>query len=325
MDVSVEFQKYLSLNDIKEIMSMDDKFKQIEKENKEFLQILDKNLTQMKKKSLKKIAKEIKKYKKDWENEYNKDQITNNSKGFNLKLKNLKSIDKILNVIPSVNQQRNQVSKPSSPSEPSQPSQPSSDSNKNSFNNKPIKPNEKTLKKIKDCLNKFEMKLNPDSISYLVSNVLNNEDLKLTLLYKLSKKSLKFKTEKFNEKTKDKKKILVLCISNNKLEFGGYVETGWDTNDSNYNKNCIFSLSNKTIHYQIKKISENCLETQEKSGPSFGLNDLVIGDNCNKMETCSSNLGELFEFSGNNPKTYLAGSEKFNLSDCLVFSLKPSS
>ena len=69
----MEFQKYLSLIDTKKVMSMEDKFKQIEKKNNEFINILDRKLKELKDDTLRKVVKEVENYKKNWESEYNKE------------------------------------------------------------------------------------------------------------------------------------------------------------------------------------------------------------------------------------------------------------
>ena len=47
-------------------MSMEDKFKQIEKKNNEFINILDRKLKELKDDTLRKVVKEVENYKKNW-------------------------------------------------------------------------------------------------------------------------------------------------------------------------------------------------------------------------------------------------------------------
>ena len=166
--------------------------------------------------------------------------------------------------------------------------------------------NKETLESIKASLTKYDLKLDSDSLSFLVSEVLKNEKCKISLKYKLSKKKKNFEAKKFFKSIQNKKNLLVICRAETGQYFGGLIKTGWNMEDENFKKNCIFSLSKKTIHSQLRAINnKTALYSNENCGPTFGEKDLIIGNNCAKEATSKSELGDMFEFTGSNPTTCL--------------------
>ena len=262
---------------------------------------MDKNLNKFKEQRKKKIIKEIKVHKEEWEREFNKGMVSNSSyKKNNLKLYPSQFIE-----------ESNQMAPVPVPSPA-----PVSESQTTNM--------DKSMEKyISEKLKSQNMKLSSESIEFLLSSVLKNQNSKLSLLYRLNKTKKKFIAEKFKEKTENKKNVLVLCKNKEGEEFGGFAGTGWNTNDNDFSKNFLFSLSKSTIHPQTKSMSKkNSLEYSENKGPTFGELDLVIGDKCCNGDFSSSYLGNFFDSGKFDAKTHLGSKNSFTLTDCLIYQLK---
>ena len=151
------------------------------------------------------------------------------------------------------------------------------------------------------------------------------------LLYRFSSKN-GFSASSFHEKTKDSCPTLTLFLTKEGRKFGAFNALPWGEDDKETNLNYIFSIDKKTIHFLKKNTSgdnigtnkrDDAIDFNEEYGPIFGDGDLVIGNNCHAKETCTSNLGTVYNFAveNENPKLYLAGKEKFALKNMFVLLL----
>lgn len=66
------------------------------------------------------------------------------------------------------------------------------------------------------------------------------------------------------------------------------------------------------------------MDFEDDEGLIFGDDDLVIGDNCDKKDSCSSNLGNNYTFKhpSKPSNTYLANKSEFQLKALFVFEMK---
>ena len=317
-------------------MSLNEKFDQVKQQGREILDTLKRQLEKIKKKNLNKVVKEIRKHKNDWEVEFNRKMVTKPELvKFKLRLPELETLQQYLkknlaDVPKNLTQNTNRMKTPemSEISEMSEDNDKREDSghlelsNNSSENEAPVDM-EELEGFYKKTLNKHELSLTEDSLRFLISKVLRNQKKKLTCKYKISKKKNKFEAVKFQKYSENIENLLVLCVSAEGEEFGGLARTGWNNEDKDFSRNFIFSLSKKSLHRQMKAMSETfSLHYLEEKGPCFGTDDLVIGDNPQLDANSTSNLGNHFEFKGANPREYLAGSENFKLIECLIYEIK---
>lgn len=209
----------------------------------------------------------------------------------------------------------------------------------NSNINKPTINFEKNTNSIRSDLNekienfkrqtdKYNLNVKEDEIKYIFETVLENRNINLVCKYRQSQKN-KFKASTFHDKCDQIGESLVICRSEDDRIFGGVNFINWDKSniESIEKKNFLFSLKPKMNIFKLKDgiSSKKSMKYREKKGPIFGENDLVIGNNCLKEKTCSSNLGKSFEFSGNPDKSYKIFSkkdEKFSLKAIMIFSIE---
>lgn len=314
-------------------MSVHEKFDQIQEQGTKILENLSRQLEEFKKKNLNKIIHEIKNHKKEWENEFNKNMVTKSSlMKFKLKLPNLNTLQKFMKKnlakIPE-NLTKNESIQISEISENSESSQNLKNTEKlelsedsdSSRNKEEV--DEDLEEFYKDALKKNKFSLKKDSLRFLISNVFKNKKMKLQTKYKIKKKQNKFEAVKFQKYTEKMSNLLIICVSEEGEEFGGFAKTGWNSEDKDYASNFIFSLTKRSIHKQIRPMSEDfSLEYIAGNGPCFGPQDLVIGDNPQLGFSSTSHLGNLFEFDGPNPQEYLAGAQNFKLRECFVYEIK---
>ena len=304
LDLAVEFQKYQNMMDIKNMKSIDEKYQEIETQSKQVLKKIQNNLKTFKKDTRKKLIKEVARHKQEWEREFNKNMYTvksnNNS---TLKLPDLSCMKSDVAPLPPIRDEPEDRNSDSDHSEP-----------------------EINKELVQYYSSKFEsnkMELSESSLNFFSSKILENKKKNIKLLYRLSKNKKKFEGKKFKKNTKDQENVLVICVSETGEEFGGFAGTGWNTNNNDFSKNFLFSLTKKTIHRQIKNVSKsNSLEYSEDNGPCFGEIDLLVGNDCCNEASSTSYLGNFFEFEGSDAKCHLAGKNQFIITDCLVYSVK---
>jgi hypothetical protein len=142
-----------------------------------------------------------------------------------------------------------------------------------------------------------------------------------------------FEASTFHSKCDNKPNTLVIIRSTSGNVFGGYTEQSWSSS-SGYKTDpnaFIFSLINK----QNKPLKMKCSKCESAiychnyygHGPTFGgdLHDLHISDVSNTNKDSYSNLGASYShpdyaYGSNEAKSFLAGSNKFQISDLEVFS-----
>ena len=112
---------------------------------------------------------------------------------------------------------------------------------------------------------------------------------------------------------------ITLILSNNKRLFGGFTDHSWDSfsGSKKGNKSFLFSVDNNKVYY-IKNdtYSINC---SKNYGPIFGLNDLVISNDCINNFKSYDHSGESYDTGGE--KYSLAGTEYFSVIDYIVYQL----
>ena len=305
MNLAVEYRKTICLEDSDQFISIADKYKQIQERGESLLSRINSVLDDFKKNAFKVWSGELKKNKQIWEKDFNEKLINHKDKcNFKLKYKEIDFFD------------HSKIKK--------------EEEKTRNFTKKSKKVPEIKIEETSNELKKYywniiktySQELKPESLKFLVSKILENQKYKFNFLYRLSKRKKKYQVKKFLEKIEGKKNILTICISNTDHEFGGFAAEGWETL-YDFTQNFIFSLDKGTIHPQIKNVSETATLVNSKGfGPCFGINDLKICNNCCNHEDSSTNLGEFFEFEGDDPKLYLAGSESFILKECLIFEIE---
>lgn len=151
------------------------------------------------------------------------------------------------------------------------------------------------------------------------------------LLYRASRDG--FQVDSFHKKCDGILNVLTVVKSSNGNVFGGYSDVAWDKSGVNKidNNAFIFSLTN----FSKKAIKIECINGQpaiycvSTNGPVFGCSsigyDLFISDNSNTGGTSSSSLGYMYkhpdyEKGTNEANTFLAGSNKFVVSEIEIFT-----
>jgi len=149
---------------------------------------------------------------------------------------------------------------------------------------------------------------------------------KFSLIYRASQDG--FEAAKFHAKCDDKPNTFIIVKSQNGNVFGGYTEKSWSgdgfKNDSNA---FIFSLINK-INRPLKIKSDSCdsIICDAYSGSCFGwTGDLCISSNIEGVHKNYSNFGCCyphpdFKYGSNEAKSFLGGSEYFQVSEIEVFT-----
>lgn len=154
------------------------------------------------------------------------------------------------------------------------------------------------------------------------------EGQKWNLIYRASRDG--FKANDFHEKCDGIPNTLAIIKTTNGQIFGGFSSLSWNSEMKEYEQDSsayIFSLVNNINTPKLIEC-ESCfssIKCDMKYGPCFGSGDLVIADNSNSNSESSSKLGNsygssLFESESNSAKTFLAGSENFQLVEIEIFS-----
>lgn len=165
--------------------------------------------------------------------------------------------------------------------------------------------------------------LNVEQIKWLMTFVLPPNLESLSQKYRLSEAN-GFSAEKFHNYCDNKAPLLVLCQSNTGNIFGGVSFVPFNVEGTETNRNLIFSLDKKSVHY-LKNVNGSKKSTQavrddRNCGPIFGQKDLLIGDNCHNRASCSSDLGDVYQFDGDGT-TYLTGAQFFSLKKVIIFQM----
>lgn len=165
--------------------------------------------------------------------------------------------------------------------------------------------------------------VNVEEVEWLMKYVLPADLNDLKQKYRLSENS-GFEAKKFHSRCDGLAPTFLLCQASNGTKFGAVSFVFYNSQGASTNRNLIFSLDKLSIH-RLKimngsRISANAIRNDPASGPILGDYDLVIGDNCHQEMSCSSNLGQVYEFEGDG-ETYLTGSKKFSMSKVIVFHM----
>ena len=165
--------------------------------------------------------------------------------------------------------------------------------------------------------------LNVEEIEWIMKYVLPEDLSDLKQKYRLSDSS-GFEAKKFHSRCDGVAPTFLLCQASNGVKFGAVSFVFYNSQGASTNRNLIFSLDKRSIH-RLKvrngsRLSANAICNDPALGPILGNNDLVIGDNCHKEMSCSSNLGQAYEFEGDG-EVYLAGSKKFSMLKVMVFQM----
>jgi hypothetical protein len=153
-------------------------------------------------------------------------------------------------------------------------------------------------------------------------------DQKWNLIYRASQDG--FEAVNFHKKCDNKPNTLTFIKTTNDYVFGGYTEQTWNSiggykADPN---SFIFSLINKDNKPIKIKWSQNYgIFCHNSYGPTFGGTDLIIADKSNTNSDSSSYLGRSYThpdyaYGSNEAKSFLAGSNKFQISEIEVFTKK---
>ena len=171
----------------------------------------------------------------------------------------------------------------------------------------------------KICLEKNRFYFEEEELLFLFQKVFQGREVKVVTRYRMSKAKA-FKMIKFNKNCGDEDNTVVFCKTAEGRVFGMVNHDPWDQISDESENNFIFSVDRKSIHKfkSDNEYDEEPFVYDDDNFISFGQRDLVIGDNCGKEESCSSELGRAYEFAGSDPKTYLTGREKFRLDEICV-------
>lgn len=201
----------------------------------------------------------------------------------------------------------------------------SSDENLEENNNKK-KEFDQRIKKFKEQTDDYKMQLRDDHIKFIFEKVLKHRNIDLICKYRHTTKN-EFQASEFHRTCDQIKESLIICRSEDNMLFGGINFINWNK----YNvkdiqqRNFLFSLGSKMQIFNLKKnISINQSITYNKSlGPIFGEDDLIIGDDCINEPSCSSNLGNFYEYNGDDSyKVFSKKKGKFLLKGIMIFSIE---
>ena len=140
-----------------------------------------------------------------------------------------------------------------------------------------------------------------------------------------------FSSKKFHEFCDKKFPTLILIRTNKNKYFGGFTTAAWLSakDDLNYEKwkyfsaptSFLFSLDKNTKYELINSVDSEAICCDISYGPTFGY-DLIICDECNKMEKSICHLGWNYKLTDEtNSNTVLAGEKYFLIEEYEVFVL----
>ena len=163
----------------------------------------------------------------------------------------------------------------------------------------------------------------------MIDNTLPKDTSKLKLLYRLSDKK-GFQASKFHKNCDDKSNTIFICENDKGQKFGGvnYLTWGEDSVGKKTDKNLIFSISKKSLHPLMMneagedkgtRMSSKAILYDKNSGPIMGNTDIVIGNNCEKEESCNSDF-DTYEFNlEDDSDSYLGNAENFKLKSFYIY------
>ena len=181
---------------------------------------------------------------------------------------------------------------------------------------------EKMLEKctnLKNCLTKNRIHLQDNELLFIFKEVLNRKDFTMQTKYRMSK-GKSFKIHKFNKACSEDDNTIVFCKTKNRNVFGGFNHDPWDQMTEESTRNVIFSVTKQTVH-QFNPENDDSIPAFTYNSDlqlAFGYEDLVIGDNCGLAESCSSRMGQAYEFNEDGEETYLAGQPRFKLEEICI-------
>ena len=146
------------------------------------------------------------------------------------------------------------------------------------------------------------------------------------LLYRASVDG--FQSLNFHHKCDNIPNTITIIRSANGYVFGGFTTQTWDNCGTwKEDKNSfIFSLINADNNAQKFLIKPancgNAIYCNSSNGPTFGGGcDFYICNSANSKNSSKSNFGFSYNYSGGNPKGYLAGSYNFMINEMEVFAI----
>jgi hypothetical protein len=286
----------------------------------------------MKKMNVCSTQNDLKKYRKIWKENFNKEIINKDNKKkikFKLEFEDKELLEnpfgmKIADIPKNAfnkkdSKPKNEMATVSIKSRTSQSSKPQT----------PNLPENEAHKKMKSKILSNQKNMTDDEMNFIFENVLPSDSTKLKLLYRLSKNS-GFSAEKFHRTCDKEKNTIFICETDNGSKFGAvnYLTWGPESVDKKTDKNCIFSISNKTVHplmenesgeFKGTRFSKFAIKYDKKNGPMMGESDLIISNNCHKDKNCSSDF-DTYEFNlEDDTDSYLAGSEMFSLKSFFIY------
>ena len=132
--------------------------------------------------------------------------------------------------------------------------------------------------------------------------------------------------------TNNFKATIHIILKHNKTEngniFGGYTEQSWAHGSLKFDRNAfILSLINQ-LNRPLKIKCEKsgiAIMSLNDNGPIFGVRDILISNESNTNKHSYSNLGRSFihpdySHGSNEAKSFLAGSEYFQVSEIEVYT-----
>ena len=151
---------------------------------------------------------------------------------------------------------------------------------------------------------------------------------KWSLVYRATRDG--FRSKNFHKMCDHHANTLTIIKSKSYI-FGGYTDMIWQDKRSKSIKDThafVFSLTNvndEPCKLRVnKEWSYMSIDCDGLNGPSFGINDIHIGDEANKSACSFSDLGfaythPLYEHKTNEARSFLAGSFKFQVDDIEVY------
>ena len=138
------------------------------------------------------------------------------------------------------------------------------------------------------------------------------------ILFKASRDG--FNSSDFHKKCDGKDYTVTLILSKDRRLFGGFTDNSWDSisGSKEGNKSFLFSIDNNKVYYN-KNYKKNIF-CSKYYGPIFGLNDLVISNDCNNNFESYDSSGEAYDTEGK--KYALAGYENFSVIDYVVYHIE---
>ena len=179
---------------------------------------------------------------------------------------------------------------------------------------------------------KLAKHLTSEEIGFVSNQILPKNCTKFKLIYRLSSNN-GFSAKKFHKNCDKHSKTIFICESDNGKKFGGlnFLNWGIDSIDKKTTKNLIFSIDKRSIHPieintgdedEEDKGSGNAILYDKQKGPMMGEGDLVIGDQCHEVRSCSSRFRTYAYEEEEDPEKYLTGSASFSLKSFYIYKFE---